>query len=151
MGVERDLVIRLERARDLMATAIDGPLTLAKVADEAFLSQFHFHRLFSRLYGETPHEFAVKRRIDLAKRLLAENQLAVTEICFAVGYQSLGTFSDRFRRLTGLSPTEYRRRMIFHFAYAPVRSHRFVPYCFVAPQSFRKIEEASAHGPLLTS
>jgi AraC-like DNA-binding protein len=151
MAMERDLVIRLERARDLIASTIEAPLSLREVADEAFLSQFHFHRLFSGRFGETPHEFLTRRRIDLAKKLLAENELTVTEICFALGYESLGTFSDKFKRLTGLSPSEYRRRLIFHFAHAPVRSHRFVPYCFVSPSIIRKIEEAPGESPLLTS
>lgn len=148
--MERDLVVRLERARDFMASGIESPLSLREVADEAFLSQFHFHRLFSSRYGETPHEFLTRRRIDLAKRLLAEGELSITEICFAVGYESLGTFSEKFKRLTGLPPMEYRRKLIFHFAHAPVRSHRFVPYCFVSPGILRKIEEASQEVALLT-
>lgn len=146
MAFDRELLIRLENVRNSIAETLDERLTLATLADQAFLSPFHFQRTFFRVYGETPHEFLTRQRIDLAKKLLAENQLSISEICIAVGFQSLGTFSDRFRRLTGLSPTEYRRRLIFHFAYAPVRSHRFIPYCFVSPgviSSNRKIEEAT--------
>ena len=147
LAIDRELLIRLQNVRDVIAETLDERLTLATLADQAFLSPFHFHRTFARVYGETPHEFLTRQRNDLAKKLLAENQLSISEICLAVGFQSLGTFSDRFRRLTGLSPTEYRRRLIFHFAYAPIRSHRFVPYCFVSQRAIspnRKIEEASS-------
>jgi AraC-like DNA-binding protein len=148
--MDRELIQRLDRVRDRIADTPERPLKLATLADEAFLSPFHFHRTFAKLYGETPHEFLTRQRIDLAKRLLAENDLSISEICLAVGFQSLGTFSDRFRRLTGLSPTEYRRRLIFHFVHAPVRYHRFIPYCFVAPD-LRKIEESSGEVTSLIS
>lgn len=99
---------QLERARDLLADRLDTSISLADAANEAFMSPFHFHRLFVGAYGYTPHEFLTNRRIEAAKRMLAEGDLSVTEICFSLGYQSLGTFSDKFRRIVGCSPSEYR-------------------------------------------
>ncbi len=96
-------------ARDWLAAGFDGPAPLDDVAARAGLSPFHFHRLFTGAFGETPHEFLTRLRIDRARRLLLAENESVTDICFDVGYQSLGSFSARFRSLTGLSPSEFRR------------------------------------------
>jgi AraC-like DNA-binding protein len=126
-----DLQKRLEGARDLLADQFDQPLKLEDAAREACLSPFHFHRLFVRAYGRTPHEFLTERRIDQAKRLLAAGDLSVTEICFALGYESPGTFSARFHRMVGCTPTEYRLGAAHFFAISRIKAHRFVPTCFV--------------------
>ena len=76
---------------------LDQPLRLADAAREAYLSPFHYHRLFVRRFGETPLEFLTRLRIDRAKQLLVPRPLPVTDVCFAVGYESLGSFSTRFR------------------------------------------------------
>ncbi|AIE85013.1 helix-turn-helix transcriptional regulator [Fimbriimonas ginsengisoli] len=122
--------IHLERARDLIVARLDEPVSLAEAAREACLSPFHFHRLFVRTYGQTPHAFLTARRIDQAKRLLAEGDLTVTEICFSLGYESLGTFSTRFQRIVGCSPTQYRIGAARHFALSSLRPYRFIPTCF---------------------
>ena len=88
-----ELFRRLCRSRDWLAARIDEPVRLADAAREACLSSFHYHRLFAHTFGETPHEFITKLRIDRAKQMLARDQLHVTEVCFAVGYESLGSFS----------------------------------------------------------
>ena len=74
-------------------------ITLARTSTnrEACLSPYYYHRFFARTFGETPHDFLTRLRIDRAKRLLAREQLPVTQVCFAAGYESLGTFSSRFR------------------------------------------------------
>lgn len=95
--IDDDLFRRLCRSRDYLAAQSDQPLRLADAAREACLSPFHYHRLFTRTFGETPHEFLTQRRIDRAKSLLARDQLPVTEICFAAGYESLGSFSSVFQ------------------------------------------------------
>src|ERR1041385_195424 len=83
-ALDDELFRRLCRSRDFLADRIDQPLRLADAAREAFLSPFHYHRLFARTFGETPHAFVTKQRIDRAKRLLAHDQLPVTDVCFAV-------------------------------------------------------------------
>ena len=75
---------------------------------EAGYSRFHFARAFAVAYGETPRAYLTRRRIERAKTLLRSANLSVTEICFAVGFESLGSFSTRFRELVGQSPTGYR-------------------------------------------
>ena len=84
-----------------------------------------------KTFGETPHEFITKLRIDRAKRLLACDQLPVTDVCFAVGYESLGSFSTRFRTLVGYSPSVYQREIRRIFPVPALAIHRFVPNCYL--------------------
>jgi AraC-like DNA-binding protein len=106
---EAAMLARLTRARDYLGACYRGRVPLEAAAREACLSPFHFNRVFTRAFGETPHEFVTRRRIEEAKKLLlAENQ-SVTDICFDLGYESLGSFSTKFRSLTGLSPAAFRR------------------------------------------
>lgn len=100
---------RLIRARDLLAAQSANRITLDRAASEACLSPFHFQRLFVRVFGESPHEFVTRLRMERARRLLEADQMPVTEICLEIGYVSLGTFSARFAERIGQSPSEYRR------------------------------------------
>ena len=129
--VGEDTFARLYRSREFLADRLDQPLRLADAAGEACLSAYHYHRMFLRAFGETPHEFLTRLRIDRAKQLLARDESPVTEVCLAVGYESLGSFSSLFRSLVGRSPSEYRRglRRIFPAPY--VAPHRFVPACYL--------------------
>jgi AraC-like DNA-binding protein len=100
---------RLCRARDWLAAHFDRRKSLEDAARVACLSPFYFGRLFAGAFGETPHELLTRLRIDRAKRLLLSDTVSVTDICFDVGYESLGSFSARFRTRTGLSPAAFRR------------------------------------------
>ena len=111
-ALDDELFRRLCRSRDWLAARLDEPVRLADAAREAWLSAFHYHRLFVHTFGETPHEFVTRLRIDRAKRLLARDRLPVTEVCFAVGYESLGSFSTLFRTMVGYSPSAYQRRLV---------------------------------------
>ena len=126
-----DLFRRLCRSRDYLAAHLDQPLRLADGAREACLSPFHYHRLFTRAFDETPHEFITRLRIDRARYLLARDQLSITEVCFALGYQSLGTFSERFRTMVGSSPASYRRALRRIFPVPELIIYRFIPACFL--------------------
>jgi transcriptional regulator GlxA family with amidase domain len=86
------------------------PLDLATLAKVAAVSRYHFVRCFAQVYGETPMRYLTRRRVERAQDLLRSANLTVTEICLLVGYVSLGSFSTRFRELTGESPVEYRNR-----------------------------------------
>lgn len=129
--VDDDLFRRLCRSRDYLAAGIEQPLRLADAAREACLSPFHYHRLFTNTFGETPHEFLTKCRIDQAKRLLARDHLPVTEVCLAAGYESLGSFSTLFRTMVGYSPSLYRRAIRRIFPVPALAVHRFVPNCYL--------------------
>jgi len=109
---QADLAGRLERARQLMDAAYDEPLNLDDVARVAFLSPHHFHRQFRRLVGETPHQYLTRRRIERARELLLTTELSVTQVCLAVGFSSLGSFSTLFRRFVGAPPTQFRARVV---------------------------------------
>lgn len=123
-----DLLHRLDTARDRLAAE---PLALAEAAREACLSPFHFHRQFVRAFGQTPHAFTTERRFDEARRLLLLSDLSVGEVCLEVGYESLGTFSTRFRREFGLTPADFREGSRRYWALGGIRSHRFIPTCFL--------------------
>jgi AraC-like DNA-binding protein len=98
----------LRRARDLIDLRYAEPLDLAMLAREAGYSKFHFARAFAAAYGETPRAYLTRRRLERAKALLRIANLTVTEICFLVGFESLGSFSSLFRRVVGQSPSAYR-------------------------------------------
>ncbi|MCC6728976.1 MAG: helix-turn-helix transcriptional regulator [Chthonomonadales bacterium] len=103
-----ELCRRLHRARDFMEASLTEPVTIPVIADHAWFSPHHFLRLFKRAFGETPHQYLTRRRIERARRLLLVTDLSVTEVCFAVGFQSLGSFSWLFRGKVGVSPEAYR-------------------------------------------
>ncbi len=134
-----DLFRRLCRSRDFLAEGLDQPLRLADAAREAYLSPYHYHRLFARAFGETPHEFVTRLRIERAKRLLARERMPVTDVCFAVGYESLGSFSSRFRQLVGSSPSEYQRSVGKLFPVPALAVYKFIPCCFLQAWGARPI------------
>ncbi len=114
------LLPALRRAHDLIDRDYARPLDLATMAREAGYSRFHFARAFARAYGETPGAYLTRRRIERAKTLLRSANLSVTEICFLVGFESLGSFSARFRDLVGHSPTAYRATAVAGTGVPPI-------------------------------
>jgi AraC-like DNA-binding protein len=105
-----DNLAHLRRARDLMDREYDRPLDVDALARAALMSTAHFSRQFRATYGETPYAYLMTRRIERAKALLRRGDLSVTEVCMAVGCSSLGSFSARFTKLAGETPTAYRAR-----------------------------------------
>jgi AraC-like DNA-binding protein len=128
--VDHDTLKRLDRSRAYLAACYDLPVSLEEAAREACLSPFHYHRLFVAAFGETPHAFLTRRRMEGARQLLIAGDLPVTEVCLAVGYSSLGTFSARFHRVFGCSPSAYRREARRFYYLGAVPPLRFVPMCF---------------------
>ncbi len=103
-------LVRLRRARDLMDRDYAKPLDVPALARFALMSTGHFSRGFRAAFGETPYGYLMTRRIERAKALLRRGDLTVTEVCFAVGCTSLGSFSSRFTELVGESPSSARAR-----------------------------------------
>ncbi|WAX57078.1 helix-turn-helix transcriptional regulator [Jatrophihabitans cynanchi] len=101
---------RLRRVRDRIDREYAQPLNVEALARDAHMSAGHLSREFRRAYGESPYSYLMTRRIERAMALLRRGDLSVTDICFAVGCASLGTFSTRFTELVGMSPSAYRRR-----------------------------------------
>ena len=98
----------LLRARDLADRRYAEPLTVADLAREAGLSRAHFSRAFAAAFGEPPHRYLLTRRLERAAALLRNTDRSVTEICFAVGLASVGSFTTSFRRAYGVPPLAYR-------------------------------------------
>ena len=99
----------VERVVTAIRAGADDPLSLRDMADIAHLSPFHFARVFKGVTGIPPGEFSAALRLERAKRLLLMTDLSVGEVCFEVGYESLGTFTTRFTRLVGVPPGRMRR------------------------------------------
>ena len=109
-AVPVELLPHLRRARDHIDRNFHQPLALDELASVAGVSKFHFARCFAASYGETPIRYLTRRRIERAQDLLRSANLTVTEVCMAVGFASLGSFSARFAQLVGEPPTAYRDR-----------------------------------------
>jgi AraC-like DNA-binding protein len=129
---------RLLRARDAMDRSYADALDIEALADSVHLSRAHFIRSFKDTFGETPHRYLQRRRVERAMFLLRTTDRPVTDICFETGFGSLGTFSRTFTAIVGESPTAYRRRGVVHS----------VPSCFAMawtrPSSFTHAESSSS-------
>ena len=127
---------RLLRARDAMDRTYAQPLDIPALAGIAYLSEAHFIRLFRATFGETPHRYLQRRRVERAMFLLVETKRDITEICLEVGFTSLGTFSRTFSEIVGESPSSFRGHA------KPIR----VPNCFamawLRPSSFGEARPA---------
>ena len=122
-GLAYDITVRdIGNIREFIDQNYARPLTIDRLAQMAGLSTFHFIRAFRAAVGQTPHQYLRRRRIERACELLATTPVSVTDICDATGFQSLGSFSALFRRLTGESPVQYRARL---------RRDVYIPACFV--------------------
>jgi AraC-like DNA-binding protein len=113
---------RMLRARDAMDRDFAKPLDIPTLARIAYVSESHFIRVFRATFGETPHRYLQRRRVERAMFLLRESDRSVTDICFDVGFGSLGSFSRTFTDVVGESPTAYR---------AAAADLRAVPACFM--------------------
>ena len=119
----------LLRARDLADICYAETLTVDDLAGAARLSRAHFSREFRRAFGESPHAYLLTRRLERAAALLRTTDRPVAEICFAVGLQSVGSFTSSFTRTYGVSPTAYRA------AHPPAAASALVPACVVRAYS----------------
>ena len=122
-NVPADVLVHLRRARDHLDRHFAEPIDLEVLGRLAGISRWHFHRLFTQEYGVTPAAYLSRRRIERAQDLLRATTLGVTEVCHAVGFSSLGSFSSRFRAVVGETPSEFQQRW---GASAPR-----IPGCFV--------------------
>jgi AraC-like DNA-binding protein len=113
----------LLRAKDLADRSYAEPLSVADLADAAGLSAAHFSREFRRTFGEPPHTYLLTRRLERAAALLRATDRSVTEICFAVGLRSVGSFTTSFSRAFGVTPTAYRA------SFPPASRYALIPAC----------------------
>jgi len=111
---------RMLRARDAMDRSYAEPLAVPTLAAIADVSEAHFIRVFKKTFGETPHRYLQRRRVERAMYLLSDGSITFTDVCFDAGFNSLGTFSRTFTEIVGVTPSTYRLKA------PPVRA----PTCF---------------------
>jgi AraC-like DNA-binding protein len=121
-----EVLERLNRARAFIDLCYELPLNLDEISSHACFSRYHFLRLFRRAFNKTPHQYLVERRIERAKELLSENDLRVTDVCFEVGFQSLGSFSSLFHKSVGHPPITFREK-----SRETQAAKRQIPGCFL--------------------
>jgi AraC-like DNA-binding protein len=107
-AVTRQDLVHLRRARDLIDREYDRPLDVPAMARTAHASPAHFARRYREAFGETPYQHLLTRRIERAMALLRAGELAVRDVCVAVGFRSFGSFSARFHEIVGMTPSAYR-------------------------------------------
>ena len=128
----------LLRARDLADARYFEPIGVEDMARAAGLSRAHFSREFRKAFGESPHAFLLTRRLERAAALLRTTDRSVTDICFSVGLQSLGSFTTSFTKTFGCPPTSYRAK------YPPARAYAVVPSCVV--RAYGRPQRVSTNG-----
>lgn len=130
MAISPELYERIVAAKVYIDQNFDQPICLKLVSQQAFLSRFHFHRLFSQVYKKTPHQYLTFRRIEKAKVLLSDNK-QVTEVCNEVGFESLGSFSTLFKKESGFAPQYYRNMAWLKKQKGKQEPRSMVPHCFI--------------------
>jgi len=108
--IHPELLSRLCHARDRLREWEDSVLSVSEVARTSGFTRFHFIRLFKAIFGETPHQYRSRAQVEKAKHLLILTDLSITDVCMAVGFSSLGSFSALFSRRVGMPPSGFRRR-----------------------------------------
>ena len=128
--ISEDLFVRLCRSREYLGDCANAPVSLGHAARLAYLSKYHYLRMFAMAFGETPLQFVTRVRMERARSLLLSSEWSVTEICLEVGYESPTTFSNRFRRFAGCPPSEVRLQSRKLFAMPALAAIYNVPTCF---------------------
>ena len=131
MNLTTDIYQRIATAKVYIDENYHESIDLEEISQHAFLSRFHFHRLFTKIYRRTPHQYLTQKRLDKAKDLLSQNK-AVTEVCNEVGFESIGSFSVLFKKEIGFAPTYYRNMAWLKKQKQKEEPKSAVPYCFLA-------------------
>jgi AraC-like DNA-binding protein len=128
---------RIVQAKLFIDNHFSNDIDLNNIADEAYFSKFHFIRLFKKIYGKTPHQYLIQVRIENAK-LLLQTESSVTETCFAVGFDSVSSFTGLFKRLTKFSPALYQEQFKERQAQIKAAPLQFIPNCFAEQKGWTK-------------
>ena len=134
MAIAEEIYGRIVAAKVFIDENYHEAIDLDEISQKAYLSRFHFHRLFSKVYKKTPLQYLTAKRIEKAKTLLSENK-PVTDVCNEVGFESLGSFSVLFKKEIGFAPTYYRNMAWLKKQQAKEQPKRFIPHCFI--ESFK--------------
>ena len=130
MELTPDLYQRIANAKVYIDCNFHEDIDLEQISKQAFLSRFHFHRLFRQVYKRTPHQYITQKRLDKAKALLSDNK-AVTDVCNEVGFESIGSFSVLFKKEIGFAPQYYRNMAYKKKMELLAHPKKAVPHCFI--------------------
>ncbi|MES1215652.1 MAG: AraC family transcriptional regulator [Bacteroidota bacterium] len=130
MNLSSDIYQRIVSAKVFIDENYQEQINLDAVSAKAFLSRFHFHRLFKKVYRRTPHQYITQRRLDKAKDLLTENK-SVTDVCNEVGFESIGSFSVLFKKEIGFAPQYYRNMAWLKKQKEKEQPKIAIPHCFI--------------------
>ncbi|MGQ0739399.1 MAG: AraC family transcriptional regulator [Bacteroidota bacterium] len=130
MQLTTDIYQRIAAAKVYIDDNYQENIDLEQISKQAFLSRFHFHRLFRQVYKKTPHQYVQQKRLDKAKTLLSENK-PVTEVCNEVGFESIGSFSVLFKKEIGFAPQYYRNMAYKKKMEQLAQPKKAIPHCFI--------------------
>jgi len=138
MQLSTDIYQRIVAAKVFIDENYHESIDLEQISKQAFLSRFHFHRIFTQVYKKTPHQYLTQTRLDAAKIMLAKEGISITDVCNSIGFESLGSFSSLFRKQSGHSPQYYRNIAWLKKKLAKEQPKRFIPHCFIEQFKFGK-------------
>jgi len=130
MQLTTDIYQRIAAAKVFIDDNYHDVIDLQQISRQAFLSRFHFHRLFRQVYKRTPLQYITRKRLDKAKDLLSENK-PVTEVCNEVGFESIGSFSVLFKKEIGFAPQYYRNMAYKKKMEQLAQPKKAIPHCFI--------------------
>jgi AraC-like DNA-binding protein len=131
MAITPDVYKKIVTAKVFIDENFGETIDLDLLSREACLSRFHFHRLFTRIYQKTPHQYLTQRRIEQARQWLAGDDLSITEICNHLGFESIGSFSVLFKKESGYAPLHYRNHAWLKKQQVRQQPKSFIPHCFI--------------------
>jgi len=128
---------RVVQAKLFIDNNYANAIELDNIAGEAFFSKFHFIRLFKKIYNQTPHQYLTSVRIEKAK-LLLQTKIAVADVCFSVGFDSISSFTGLFKRLTAFTPSRYQKLQLKRNEEIRLTPLKFIPNCFAENNGWTK-------------
>jgi len=126
-----DLYPRIIASKNYIDQNYYKPLRLEHISKRAYMSRYHFHRLFTRTYGKTPHEYLTLKRLYHAKVLLQQEGISIQDVCNTVGFESLASFSLLFKKRNGFAPQYYRNLAYLKNKLLREEPARFIPHCII--------------------
>ncbi|MEP6925986.1 MAG: AraC family transcriptional regulator [Ginsengibacter sp.] len=131
MTQQADIYRRVIAAKLFIDEYYHEPIHLKHISQKAFFSRFHFHRLFTRVYGRTPLQYLTAKRLQQANYFLQQEGISIQEVCNSVGFESLASFSLLFRKRNGYAPQYYRNLAFLKNKLAKEQPQRFIPNCII--------------------
>lgn len=135
--IETDTYRRVICAKMYIDKNYCEPINLKQISQQAYFSKFHFHRLFTRIYQITPHDYLTSKRLQHAKLLLQQEGVNIQNVCNSVGFESLASFSLLFKKRNGFAPQYYRNLAFLKKKLAQEQPKHFIPHC-VLEQMFKE-------------